>query len=87
LLLLSEPIKRKKYPLLIPNFSQKGRDVSVCGYGQNYQVIHSNPLLFKEDGGRYDIDTEAGQSGAPVFFMEGVREKEECHLVGLHKGY
>ena len=73
--------------MLIPNFSQKGRDVSVCGYGQNYQVIHSNPLLFKEDGGRYDIDTEAGQSGAPVFFMEGVREKEECHLVGLHKGY
>ena len=73
--------------MLIPNFSQKDRDVSVCGYGEDYQIIHSNPLLFKEDGGRYDIDTEAGQSGAPVFFMEGVGEKEECHLVGLHKGY
>jgi V8-like Glu-specific endopeptidase len=44
--------------------------VFVCGYGEDYQIIHSNRLTFGDNGGRYDIDTEAGQSGSPVYLLE-----------------
>jgi len=28
--------------------------------------------MLEEEGGRYDIETEEGQSGAPVFFIEDI---------------
>ena len=88
LLKLEKPIKREKYPLLVPNFREEQKLVTVCGYGNDYQVSHSNPLMLEEEGGRYNIDTEEGQSGAPVFFIEDIGAEEEvCHLVGVHKGY
>lgn len=50
-------------------------------------MIHSNPLLLTEKGGRYDIDTTGGQSGSPVYFMEYIDNEESCCVVGIHKGY
>jgi V8-like Glu-specific endopeptidase len=71
----------------VPEFREEKKNVFVSGYGEDYQIIHSNPLIFRDDGGRYDIDTEAGQSGSPVCFLEDVEGQELCHLVGIHKGY
>ena len=57
----------------MPEFREEKKNVFVCGYGEDYQILHSNPLTFRDDGGRYDIDTEAGQSGSPVYFLEDVK--------------
>ena len=43
--------------------------------------------MFHGKIGYYDIDTEGGQSGSPVYFTQ----KDEngslhCHVVGIHKG-
>ena len=71
---------------------KEGREVAVCGYSEpayqeHYQVMHSNPLLYRDEGGRYDIDTIGGQSGSPVYFMREAGSEEVCHQVGIHKGY
>jgi len=38
--------------------------------------------MIDKNGGEYDIYTEPGQSGSPVFF-----ESEKLEIVGIHKGY
>lgn len=60
--------------------------VTVCGYsknsGQAMIFYHSNKLIKSPLGGLYDIDTESGQSGSPVF-----TENDKTEVVGIHKGY
>ena len=48
-------------------------------------MTHSNNLQFSEYGGRYDIDTDEGQSGSPVYFMG--EANKVAHVVGIHKGF
>jgi len=50
-------------------------------------MMHSNFLQYSQRGGRYDIDTNPGMSGSPVYFMEKVGEREVAHVVGIHKGF
>lgn len=54
-------------------------------------MIHTNILQYWKYGGAYNIDTEKGQSGSPVFFMsipKGHRSelKKQTYVVGVHKG-
>lgn len=75
---------------IFPDFSTLKRKVTVCGYPfkghqNNYQWKHSNSISFNhsKDIGFYDIDTERGQSGSPVYFTDN---KSNCYVVGIHKG-
>jgi V8-like Glu-specific endopeptidase len=66
--------------------------VTVCGYKETamevyHQMTHSNHLQYFHHGGRYDIDTDEGQSGSPVYYMGKVGEGMVAHVVGIHKGY
>jgi hypothetical protein len=92
LLRLATPVMGRRYPTLVPGFKKERHKVSVCGYSEPasqeyYQIMHSNPLLYREEGARYDIDTTGGQSGSPVFYMKQTGNEEVCHQVGIHKGY
>ena len=53
-------------------------------YGSQFRLLtHSNDFNSISDGGIfYDIDTAAGQSGAPVYSLEN-----QERLVGIHKAY
>ena len=63
-------------------------ELAVTGYANFYAsqfrlLTHSNDFNSISDGGIfYDIDTAAGQSGAPVYSLEN-----QERLVGIHKAY
>jgi V8-like Glu-specific endopeptidase len=66
--------------------------VTVCGYKETamevyHQMTHSNHLQYFQHGGRYDIDTDVGQSGSPVYYMSKMGEENVAHVIGIHKGY
>jgi hypothetical protein len=92
LLRLEKPVQGRKYPTLVSGFREEKQNVIVCGYSepayqQYYQIMHSNPLLFCEQGGKYNIDTTRGQSGSPVLYMKQEECEEVCLQVAIHKGY
>jgi V8-like Glu-specific endopeptidase len=66
---------------MTPLQETKNIKVSVCGYVKQVIYYHSNEIILTETGGLYDIDTEHGQSGSPVFLENYSKE-----IVGIHKG-
>jgi len=73
---------------ITPPGSSLKRKMTVCGYPLSTlkQHKHSNKLLIDEHIGHYDIDTEKGQSGSPIYFLKRELNSVHCFVVGIHKG-
>ncbi|WP_436857529.1 trypsin-like peptidase domain-containing protein [Mammaliicoccus sciuri] len=83
LLLLDKPLGKKIGKLNIIDKVNLNEDISISGYpGINYSIdnqYYSSGKLLKENNYRlfYDIDTEPGQSGSPVF-------NSNNDVIGIH---